>query len=371
MEESRFNVGIPCLVSGLDGLRNITLPVCSLLDSLPVAIAIYSTALEVLASNARASAMLGASNTMDKSLGASVEGPSTAQWADYLNSVLVTGRPFRLDSVALPTDHGTRFLQVFLAPLKEGGEQAVVAGIAVFQDVTETLRLSRELEIAERSAGLGKLASKVAHELNGPLDGVLRYISLAQRQIDRQQPEKARDHLQRCREGLLRMAQIVGDLLEYSRGMPIPLGTYPLEQLVQEAIRTTEARWTGPVSIQVRQSYGSDIPVIRRGNLFQVFCNIIKNAYDAMPSGGRLEIQGSVTAERVLVMAFRDTGPGFAPQDMDMLFEPFFTTKEHGTGLGLAVCKDIVQRYKGRIDAQNAAEGGAIVTIHLPLAEII
>jgi signal transduction histidine kinase len=199
----------------------------------------------------------------------------------------------------------------------------------------------------------------------------LRYISLAQRQTDQQQPEKAKDCLQRCREGLLRMAQIVGDLLEYSRGMPIPLGTYPLEQLVQEAIRTAEARWTGPVSIEVRQSYGSDIPVIRRGNLFQVFCNIIKNAYDAMPAGGRLEIEGSVTGEQVLVMAFRDTGPGFAPQDMDMLFEPFFTTKEHGTGLGLAVCKDIVQRYKGRIDAQNAAEGGAIVTIRLPLAEII
>jgi C4-dicarboxylate-specific signal transduction histidine kinase len=73
----------------------------------------------------------------------------------------------------------------------------------------------------------------------------------------------------------------------------------------------------------------------------------------------------------MLVMTFQDTGPGFPPHAMEKVFEPFFTTKERGTGLGLAVCRDIVQQYNGQIYAENAAEGGARITLRLPLAEII
>lgn len=370
MDERGCNVETSWLLRDCDGLRNVAMSFSSILDSFPVPAAVYVTSLEVVACNAKASSILGVHNRLDESLGSSVTSLSAAQWADHLTSVLRTGQPVRLCGMGFRTDRGGRFFDVSLAVLR-GEDGVVVAGMAVLEDVTESLRVSRELEIAERSAGLGKLVSKVAHELNGPLDGVLRYISLAGRQIDQGQPEKAVECLQRCREGLLRMAQIVGDLLEYSRGMPIPLVACGLDQLVQEAIRTAEARRMGPGSIEVRQSYGRGIPLIRRGNLFQVFCNLVKNAYDAMPEGGRLEIEGSVAEGQVLVMVFRDSGPGFAEQAMEMLFEPFFTTKEHGTGLGLAVCKDIVQRYKGMIDARNGAEGGAIVTLRLPLAEIV
>jgi len=351
----------------LDNIHSVTLAIGPILDSLPFGVAIYSAGLDVIAANSKASAILDTNHPMDKSLASTTEGLTAVQWTDYLTSVLATGQPLRLENVSFHTDRGIRFLHVLLTPLMDGAEQT---GVVVFQDVTDIIRLARELEIAERSAALGKLSSKVAHELNGPIDGAMRYISLALRQIDMHAPDMAKDYLQRAREGLHRMAQIVGEILEYSRGMPIPLETCPLGQMVQEAVGAAEARWTGPV-IEVRQSYGSDIPLIRRGNLYQVFCNIVKNAYDAMPSGGRLEIVGSVTEDHALVMTFRDTGPGLSPQDMDKVFEPFFTTKVHGTGLGLAVCKDLVQRNKGWIDVQNAVEGGAIVTIRLPLAEII
>ncbi len=370
MDERLCNLAISCVIRDSACLRSITLSLQSILDSLPVAAAVYSDGLDVVACNTKASAILSPAHRIDKSLTSGLASPTGPQWADCLDSVLRTRQPVRLDGVALHTDRGSRFFDVSLAPL--GGEgREVVAGLVVLEDVTEALRVSRELEIAERSAGLGKLVSKVAHELNSPLDGVMRYISLAGRRIDQGEPEKAVEHLQRCTEGLVRMAQIVGDLLEYSRGMPVPLVTCGLEELVQEAIRTAEARRIGSGSIEVRQSFGSGIPRIRRGNLFQVFCNLIKNAYDAMPEGGLLEIEGAVTGDQVLVMAFRDTGPGFAGQALEMLFEPFFTTKEHGTGLGLAVCRDIVQRYKGRIEAGNGPRGGAIITLRLPVAEIV
>ena len=353
----------------LDSLRNLDSVTSSILESLPLAVAVYSIGLEVIGANTQASRILAVNDRVDESLASCAEGFSTKRWTEYLTSVLLTGQPVRLDSVPFLTDHGKRLLHVLLAPLKDGAEQTAVAGIAVFQDVTDASRLASELEIAERRAALGKLTSTVAHELNGPLDGVLRYISLALRQLDRQDAEKTRQYLQRCREGLQRMIQIVGEVLEYSRGMPIPSEARPLDQLVQEAVRTIEAKQAGN-TVEIRQSYGSDVPLIRRGDLFQVFCNILKNAHDAMPNGGRLEIHGSVLEDRLLVMTFRDTGPGFPPQDMDRVFDPFFTTKEHGTGLGLPVCRDVVQRCRGQIDVQNAADGGAIVTVRLPLAEI-
>jgi len=313
--------------------------------------------------------MLDINQPLDTSLASHTEGLSKSQWTEYLTSVVVTGRSLQLDGISFPIEHGDRFFQVLLIPLMEEAGQAVTAGIAVFQDVSENHQLARELETVERAATLGKLTSTVAHELNGPLDGVLRYLNLAQRQLEKQDVEKAMTYLQQCREGLQRMVQIVAELLEYSRGVPIPLQTYRLEQLVEEAIKTVEAKWTGPV-MEIRRSYESDIPLIRRGNLFQVFCNIIKNAYDAMPTGGRLDIQGAITEDSVLAMTFRDRGHGFSLKDMNKVFVPFFTTKSHGTGLGLAVCKDIVQRYKGQIDARNAEDGGAVITLHLPLAEI-
>jgi signal transduction histidine kinase len=123
-------------------------------------------------------------------------------------------------------------------------------------------------------------------------------------------------------------------------------------------------------SVKIITQYHPDIPRIRSGNLFQVFCNLIKNAIAAMPNGGELKITTRMTENKTIIAEFRDTGTGFPPEHAELLFEPFFTTKEKGkgTGLGLAICKDIVERYNGRITSQNAPEGGSIFTVYLPLA---
>ena len=111
------------------------------------------------------------------------------------------------------------------------------------------------------------------------------------------------------------------------------------------------------------------MPEVISGNLFQVFCNLIKNAVEAMAGGGTLTISCCPDKDDSVVMVqFQDTGQGFDPADSEAIFEPFFTTKRSskGTGLGLAICKDIIEKYNGKITAQNAPNKGCIFTVFLP-----
>jgi signal transduction histidine kinase len=237
-------------------------------------------------------------------------------------------------------------------------------------NITEKARIQMQLANAEKLATIGKLASKVAHELNNPMDGILRYINLTIRIIEQENLEKPKEYLIQCRRGLMRMVQIVSELLEFSRSTYVLSEEYvKIEQIIEDAVKTMDVRIKAS-NIQILRTYGPDIPKIRVGNLFQVFCNLIKNAVDVMPDGGKLSICTHLTADNNTVVEFRDTGTGFAPENAEVIFEPFFTTKDKGkgTGLGLAICKDIIERYHGRITAENAPEGGSIFTVYLPAA---
>jgi signal transduction histidine kinase len=233
---------------------------------------------------------------------------------------------------------------------------------------SEKTSIGRRLADTERLAALGKLASEVAHELNNAMDGILRYINLTLRTIEHENSEKPREYLAQCRQGLMRMVHIVSDLLEFSRTTYTCLEYVTIEQLIDDAVKATDSR-TQPPNVQVLRNYAAGIPKIRSGSLFQVFSNLIKNAFDAMPDGGRLSISTRLVSGDTVVVEFRDTGISFATENIEAIFEPFFTTKDkgRGTGLGLAICKDIIESRHGRITAENAPQSGSIFTVYLPL----
>ena len=126
-------------------------------------------------------------------------------------------------------------------------------------------------------------------------------------------------------------------------------------------------------AINIDRNYSQQVPEIRTGNLFQVFCNLIKNAFDAMGDGGQLSISTSLSGGNndIAVVEFVDSGSGFDVADSAVIFEPFYTTKAkgEGTGLGLAICKDIVERAGGRITAECSPTGGSVFTVFLPLTD--
>jgi signal transduction histidine kinase len=341
----------------------------TIIQSLPIGVVTFDADLKVIEANPQAKKIIEISKSIDNSLSAGTEGRgiTTANWTEQITTTLSEGEITTFNNISYTSNEKTRLLRITCAPIKQADSAKILGGYLVIEDITEKVHLQKELAGAERLATIGKLVCEVAHELNNPLDGILRYINLTTRIVEQENLEKPREYLNRCREGLMRMVQIVSELLEFSRGSHKPLEYVQIEQIIEDAIKTIEAK-SEVSNVKVYRNYTSGIPRVRGGNLFQVFCNLIKNAYEAMPGGGQLQIwtytsSGNVTVE------FRDTGGGFPSEKAEMLFEPFFTTKEKGTGLGLAICRDIVERYNGWITAANAAEGGSIFTVYLPVED--
>jgi signal transduction histidine kinase len=340
--------------------------------SLPVGVVAYTPELRIIEANPHAAELIEVGDYIDKSLakGTDKDGSPGLDWTEQLKEVLSKDQPRVFDNVSYTLNGKMRLLRIVCTPLKTTESAKSFGGTIIIEDVTEIVSAQRQLAGAEKLAAIGQLASRVAHELNNPMDGILRYINLALRIIEKENLEKPKEYLTQCRQGLMRMVQIVSELLEFSRNSYVSFEYAKIERIVEDAVKTMEAR-AEATGIRISRNYAPDIPKIRSSNLFQVFCNLIKNALDAMPEGGQLSISTYVAAGNTVVIEFRDTGVGLPVENTDAIFEPFFTTKDKvkGTGLGLAISKDIVERHDGRITAENAAEGGSVFTVYLPVNE--
>ncbi|MHC4597203.1 MAG: PAS domain-containing sensor histidine kinase, partial [Planctomycetota bacterium] len=321
----------------------------------------------IIEANRQAAELIELGDYIDKSLAKGTDDKVWLGWRQQLESAVSTGKPCRFDDVSYTSNGKTKLLRIICTPLKETKTARNLGGTVIIEDITERLNIQRQLANAEKLATVGKLASKVAHELNNPLDGILRYVNLAMRIVEQENLEKPKEYLVQCRQGLMRMVQIVSELLEFSRSTYAPLEYVKIEQIIEDAIKTMD-KGAEALNIRILRNYTPQLPQIRSGNLFQVFRNLTKNALDAMPDGGELRISTQLAANNIIVAEFRDTGTGLPPESTEAVFEPFFTTKDkgRGTGLGLAICRDIIESYHGRITAENAPEGGSIFTVYLP-----
>ncbi len=288
-------------------------------------------------------------------------------WAAEFSGVLESGKARRFEC-ALPgsTGSGPRLVSVHCTRIRgpRPGESDSVAVLIVEQ--TQREASEERHEVARRLTSLGKLATRVAHELNNPLDGILRYVNLALRVADDTPEPRLKTYLAESRTGLMRMVQIIGDLLEFSRATGGEFDEAGIDQIIEESIRATAARAETNRVVVTADFQTSDLPSVRGSRLYQVCCNVLRNAIDAMPDGGRLSVSCGVVGDEVVIRV-SDTGAGL-PTPPEKVFEPFFTTKDpgKGTGLGLAICKDFIEDMDGTITAAPGENGGAVFTIRLP-----
>jgi len=341
----------------------------SIVQSLPIGVIVFNSDLKIIEANSQAAKLINLGDFIDESLAKGAENPGEAGagWTKKLKLVVSAGKTFEFENINYKLNDKTNLLQIACTPLMKDDKARILGGTVIIEDITEKVNVRKQLANAEKLAAIGKLVSKIAHELNNPMDGILRYINLAMRIMEDKQLEKPKEYLTQCRQGLLRMVQIVSELLEFSRTTYTSLEHVELEQIIEDALRTMDVR-AETYNVRVSRNYSQDIPQIKNGNLFQVFCNLVKNALESMPSGGQLSISTRLAADNTAVVELRDTGTGLPIEHTDAIFEPFFTTKDKGTGLGLAICKDIVERYQGQITAENAPGGGSIFTVYLPIA---
>ena len=244
-----------------------------------------------------------------------------------------------------------------------------VQNARLFQDLEsfaeEVERSQNQLIQAEKMAAVGRLAASLAHEINNPLQAIQNSLHLALHQGLEQ--EKRRQFLEMAQQEVTRLVQIVRRMLDFYRPSS---ATQPLDvnRPVEDALAIAGKRMQ-QARIEVVSRLSSNLPPTRGApnQLTQVFLNIIINALEAMPNGGTLWVGTAYHAERrQIVVAFRDSGPGIAPEMREHMFEPFHTSKSTGTGLGLAISYGIVERHGGMIEVESPPGGGTTFIVRLP-----
>jgi signal transduction histidine kinase len=225
--------------------------------------------------------------------------------------------------------------------------------------------LKEKLATSEKLAVIGRLAAGVAHELNNPLDGVLRFVNLSLERVAEDDP--VHEYLLESRTGLVRMADIVKSLLRFSRNIVIENEPKDLEQLLREALNQIRHANAGN-SIQVRCIMEQEHLRAPAG-VFQVFTNLIKNAFDAMVDRDQGLLEITATRDNgCTILRFKDNGCGIAPSEQKKIFEPFYTTKEvgKGTGLGLSICARIMEKFHGTLTLESEPGSGSVFTVRFP-----
>ena len=339
----------------------------SIIESLDTAVVVFDLQLKTIQSNSHARELIDIGEYIDETLERGTGRSICDKWTGLLKAVISTGQRGDFESVRYSVNGRKKLLRIVCSVLRENQTQKIIGGILVIEDISEKINIEHQMAQTERLAAVGKVAGKVAHELNSPIDGILRYVNLAARIIDHGNPEKAKEYLQHSRQGLLRIVNIVSELLEFSRSAYLVFEYAAVDEIIEDAIKAMK-HLTDQVKIQIIRDYSGIAPRIKGPNLFQVFCNLTKNAADAMSGKGELRIT-ICRKDGQLSVEFRDNGPGFSPENAEKIFEPFFTTKGRGrgTGLGLAICKDIIEKYSGQITAENTPDAGSIFTVYLPL----
>jgi len=232
----------------------------------------------------------------------------------------------------------------------------------------------------DKMMSLGRLAASVAHEINNPLSGVLNYVRLMQRILGRgrltdENTEKFKNQLELVESEISRCSQIVSSLLTFSRKSEPVLDKISVDDLINRSVLLCRHKLE-LTKIELTISINSHLPPVEGdfNQLQQCLINLIFNAIDAMPGGGKLEIAAeSGQPEGFVTISVKDTGSGISEKDLPHIFEPFYTTKKngYGVGLGLSTVYGIMERHRGGVEVKSRPGGGAVFMLRLPLSHNI
>jgi PAS domain S-box-containing protein len=283
----------------------------------------------------------------------------------------LAGEPQRFESRYVARDGTVRYAQVNSAPIVVDGQTNGVLGIA--HDITEQKQERERAARADKLRALGQLASGVAHDFNNSLAAILGRAQLVLRRVRDEELIRSLGIIVTAAEDA---ATTVRRIQTFARKSPeAEFELLEIGGLLRDAIEITRTRWQNEaraagLNIDVNLNAGAGL--FASGNaseLREVFVNLIVNAVDAMPQGGKISICCRRKDGR-LCLRFADTGTGMKEEVRERVFEPFYTTKgAQGTGLGLAVSYGIIEGHQGAISVESKLGEGTIFRIDLPLAE--
>ncbi|SUS03376.1 Two-component hybrid sensor and regulator [uncultured Defluviicoccus sp.] len=308
--------------------------------------------------------------------------PETSN-AVYAASVIaaITGKPGFSAETRMRKIDGTEFPAHFTASFPKEGVASARLLIGVI-DISERVAAQEKLRAvqaefahAARLSTLGELAASIAHEVNQPLAAIATNASAGLRWLDR--PEPNLEEVRALAARIAGDAKRAGDIIARIRSMAARRATESTPLSVKSVIEEAASFLRHDLQAQqvtLQLSLPPDLPPVLgdRTQLQQVVVNLAINAAQAMAQSGAEKRRITISAARQeggILITVDDTGPGIPPEHVDRLFESFFTTKEAGMGIGLPICKSIVEAHGGQIEAENRATGGARFSFTLPAHE--
>ncbi|MFZ0052902.1 MAG: ATP-binding protein, partial [Desulfobaccales bacterium] len=245
------------------------------------------------------------------------------------------------------------------------GNDHEVTTVGFFRDLRERKQLQDKLLQSERLAALGQMAAHISHEIKNPLATIGGFAQ----QLGRQEgfSEKGRQKLELISQEVQRLEKFLADLSTFTRTTPTQKVPGDILALIREVIGFMEAGFKEQgVTFELSAPEVIAAFAFDPGQIRQVLINLFKNSLEAMPHGGVLSVSAAVREDH-LVLTIADTGLGIAPEHLRSLFTPFFSTKEGGTGLGLTICRGLIDQHRGEIDIRSEVNRGTTCTIRLPL----
>jgi two-component system, NtrC family, nitrogen regulation sensor histidine kinase GlnL len=321
---------------------------------------------------------IAATDTIGRSFReALVENPAVLS---QIEKTIATGRSYSDYETELIARHRQPLPVSLLSSVLPDAEGRPQGAILSIRDQRSVRDLKERMRRADRLAAIGQIAAGIAHEIKNPLVGIRGAAQLLKSELRGGAGGSHVEYLDVILKEADRLNGVLEGILDFTRVSPRERGVFNIHSILDRALLLNEdtARQNNVV---LSREYDPSLPEVigNQDQLMQVFLNIVKNAVEVMPSGGRLTIvtrmsdlftsvQADGRKHRLMMVKVSDTGPGIKQEHLQDIFAPFFTTKDKGVGLGLALSYQIVQEHLGTIRVESREGEGATFSVYLPLA---
>jgi nitrogen fixation/metabolism regulation signal transduction histidine kinase len=328
--------------------------------------------LKIRNANQAAGSILGVNleNSAGESIREVAKGvPLLEQFVDVACMHLDAGETEWREQIVLRGEVGRRVLTCACTTLP-GDEDNAAGYVIVFDDITALLQ-------AQRDAAWGEVARRLAHEIKNPLTPIQLSAERMRRKYLGTMDEEEAQILDRATHTIVQqveaMKEMVNAFSDYARAPDMDISRFDLDKLAHEVVDLYRAQESG-VEIVLTSDPTMSLVEGDMGRVRQILHNLIRNAVEALEGTphGRIDVQiaaAEIDEVEMVQLRVEDNGPGFKAGSVSQIFDPYVTTKPKGTGLGLAIVKKLVEEHVGTISAQNRSDGGAMISIRLPLNE--
>lgn len=368
----------------------------SIIETAPDAIITIDASGVILSFSPAAEKMFGYAQNeiIGRNVKALMPDPYHSEHDGYISHYLTTGEK-RIIGIGREVRASRKNGETFVAELAVGevsaGDQVIFTGF--LRDVTDRVdaqrragRLQRHIDQMSRTQALGEMSSALAHEINQPLTAISNFARAAERALDK--PEIDREKLARYLSRVAEQSQRAGQIIRRMRSMvehgQADLAPGDINEIVREAVRSQKVTGASPIDVDLDLEDGLPMVMTDKIQIQQVIINLVRNAQEALAGSQNHNVHIATTttdasalirlrAARIepnqVLVTVSDEGPGIPDDLADQLFEPFVSAKPTGIGVGLSICRSIVQSHGGKIWAENRKDGGADFHFTLPIAE--